>query len=426
MNIKKLAIEAIEKIIYKGAFVNICINEYFNKFELTKEEKALFTRLVMGTIEKRITLAYYLEPYLRKKQKPWVNAILLMSVYQIVYMDIENHYAVNDAVEMANFKDRNIGGFVNGVLRNLLRNPLRSIDKASLDEIQYLSIKYSYPTWLVSYLLKDYDYKVVEDIFKENDEIRGTTIRVNTLKASLKEVCDILESENITYKKSLISDNGLIVDYPMVNHDLFISGKITIQDVASQMTSEILNPSHESNVIDMCSAPGSKTAHLASIMENTGRIFACDIYAHKLKLMEKGFKRLGVTNVKTQQIDARKVKDVVKKESFDYVLLDMPCSGLGVMGHKVDLKYNITYESIEEIIKLQKELIESAYPLIKKGGYIVISTCTINKSENEENIKEFIRNHKDMKVLYERCILPYEYNTDGFFICKLQKETINA
>ena len=423
MNIRKLASEAIEKVLYKGAYVNIVINEYLSKFEFGKEEKGLFTRLVMGTVEKKITLAFYLEPYLRKKQKPWVNVILLMSVYQIVFMNVENHYVVNEAVNLGNLKDKFIGGFINGVLRNLLRNELREIPRD--DEIKYLSIKYSYPTWLVSYLLKDYKFNVVEKLLEKNDEVKKHAIRVNTLKASLEEVCNVLDQENIAYTKHELVENGLIVEEALMNHNLFKEGKITIQDVASQMVSEVLDPKEGSLVIDLCSAPGSKTSHIAALMNNSGRIYACDIHQHKMKLMKSNFKRLGVENVILELIDARLVRKQVKSESFDYVLADMPCSGLGVLGHKVDLKYNISYESIEEIIKLQSEILEASYELIKKNGYLVVSTCTINKSENEEQIKEFTKKHPDMQIEYEKTILPFEYETDGFYICKLKKGELN-
>ena len=420
MNIRKLACEAIEKILYKGAFVNVTIHEFFNKFDLSKEEKALFTVLVMGTVEHKITLAYYLEPYLKKKQKPWVYVILLMSTYQIVYMRVENHYVVNEAVELGNIKDKSIGGFINAVLRNMLRHELREI--GADDEIKYLSLKYSYPTWLVSYLLKDYKFIEVERLFSYNEDAKKCAIRVNTLKANKDEVINKLTEENIKFSENSLVQNGLICEQAMVDSSLFKEGYITIQDIASQKVAEVLNPAKNSLVLDMCSAPGSKTAHMSAIMANTGTIYACDIYQHKLKLMANNFKRLGVNNVKTQLIDARNIKSIVRKESFDYILLDMPCSGLGVMGHKVDLKYNLTYSAIEEIIALQKELIDASYSLLKKGGEIVISTCTINKLENEENINLFIKNHKDMRLEEMNTYMPYEYDTDGFFIAKLKKD----
>ena len=219
MNIRQLAADAIEKILYKGAYVNITINEYFNKFDLTKEEKALFTILVMGTVEHKITLAYYLEPYLKKKQKPWVYVILMMSTYQIVYMKVENHYVVNEAVNLGNIKDRNIGGFINAVLRNLLRHELRDI--SADDEIKYLSLKYSYPTWLVSYLLSYYKFIELERLFSYNEQNKKCVIRVNTLKANNEEIEEKLKEENVEYKKHELVENGYVCDKPLMNSEMF-------------------------------------------------------------------------------------------------------------------------------------------------------------------------------------------------------------
>ena len=419
MNIRKLALQAIEKILYKGAYANIVINEYLNKYEFNDSDRRLFTRLVLGTVERKITLAYYLEPYLKKKQKPLINCLLLMSVYQLVYLNIPEYTVVNESVSLANSTDRMIGSFINAVLRNFLRNEIRTLD--NLDEIQKLSIKYSYPTWLVAYLLKDYDYEIVEKILEFNDEIKADAVRINTLKTNYDEVIEVLNKEKIDYQISDLVNDGIIINRSMVNHPLFKEGKITIQDIASQMVTEVASPEEDSLVIDLCSAPGGKTSHMAAWMNNTGTIYACDVHAHKIKLMEKNFKRLGVTNVKTQLIDAREVHKVVKNESFDYVICDMPCSGLGVMSHKCDLKYNITHQEIDEIISLQKEILKSSYPLLKKGGYLVVSTCTINKSENEEQIEYLTKLYPDLKVEYQKTFLPFEYGTDGFFICKLRK-----
>lgn len=423
MNIRKLALQAIEKILYKNGYANIIINEYLNKYELTDDERRLFTKLVIGTVEKKLTLAYYLEPFLKKKQKTSIYSLLLMSVYQLVYLNIPDYTVVNEAVNIANTLDKMVGSFVNAVLRNFLRNELRSFE--GLEDVKLLSVKYSYPTWLIAYLLKDYNYETVVKILEFNDDVKHDAIRVNTLKTTTEEVTEVLNDEKIPYQQSDLVNDGLIVEESMVNHELFKEGKITIQDIASQMVTEIANPEMDSTIIDLCSAPGGKAAHLAAWMNNTGTIYACDIYLHKIKLMEKNFKRLGVTNTQVELIDARKVKNVVKQESFDYVLADMPCSGLGVMSHKCDLKYNITYDSIKEIIALQKEILDASYPLIKKNGYLIVSTCTINKSENEEQIAWLIKKYPNLKVEYEKTILPYEYGTDGFFICKLKKEEKN-
>lgn len=422
MNIRKLAIEAIEKILYKGGYTSIVINEYLKKFEFTVQEKALFTILVMGTVERKITLEYYLAPYVKKKNKNWLNSLLLMSVYQLVYMDIKEYAVVDESVNVANVYDRKIGSFVNAVLRNFLRNPVRSIEELKDNKVKYLSVKYSTPEWLVAYLLIDYNEEEVSGIIDLRQDTRWNSIRVNTILSSNSEVEEYFDRLKINYKKSDIVNNGYFVEGNVIDSSLFREGKITAQDIASQKVSEVLDPKEDSIVIDMCSAPGSKTSHLSALMRNTGRIYACDIHEHKIKLMNKNMERLGCENVITQLIDARCVKNRVKKESFDYVLVDMPCSGLGVISHKVDLKYNITLDNINDIIKLQAEIIESSYPILKKGGYIVISTCTVNKKENEEQTQLFMDNHPDMVKVYEKTFLPFEDDCDGFYICKMQKK----
>lgn len=419
MNPRRLALDAISKILDKGGYSNIVINEYLQKYELNPDDRALFTKLVLGTVEKKLTLEYFLEPFLHKKQKPWVLNLLLMSIYQLVELNIPDYAVVNEAVEIARIKNQQIASFVNAVLRNFLRNEVRSF--TGLDELDYLSIKYSYPKWLVAYFLKDYDFEITEKIFLEFAKEKHQAIRVNTLKATKDEVINELQKDKINYQDSGLVKNGLIVEESIINHPLFTEGKVIIQDLASQLVSEIINPEENSIILDLCSAPGGKASHLASMMNNTGSIHACDIHPHKLKLMEENFKKLGVTNVTLQLIDARLIKDYVKEEAFDYVLADLPCSGLGVLGHKVDLKYHLQYEAILDIIKLQKEILDSTYMLVKKGGYFIISTCTLNKLENENQVKEFLTNHPFFEIIEEKTILPFEYGTDGFYICKLRR-----
>lgn len=420
MNVKKLALEAINQILNKNGFSNIVINEFFAKYEFTQDEKNLFTRLVLGTVEQKITLSFYLEPYLKKKPKPWLYNLLLMSLYQIIYMRIPNHAIVNEAVEIALLKDQRLASFVNGTLRNFLRNDLRSMD--NLSELEKLSIKYSYPEWLVAYLLKDYKASEVMQIFAEFAEPKKMMIRVNTLKTSNEEVEKVFNNENIGYKKAAFLKNGYTLDTNILSHPLFVEGKITVQDLASQKVSEVLNPHPASTILDLCSAPGGKSSHLASMVQNEAIIYACDIYPHKLKLMERNFKKLGVNCVKTQLVDAREVYKYVKEQSFDYVLADLPCSGLGVLGHKVDLKYHMSIEAIEEIISLQKEILEANYNLVKPGGYLLISTCTLNKLENEEQVRSFIHHHPDYEIVTEETFLPYMLHTDGFYLCKLRRK----
>lgn len=422
INVRKLALDALTKILDKKSYSNIVINEFLNKYTLGDEDRRLFTNLVYGTLQHLLTIKYYLEPYINeKKTKDWVKYLLYISVYQIVYLDIPAYAIVNEEVNIAKTIDRYSSNFVNGVLRNFLRNDRRDVEEIKNDEVKYLSVKYSIPEWLICYLLKDYDYKTIVKILEEDSNVKKDAIRVNTLKIDIDSLKKELDKIGITYTEASLVKDSLILDKPIMNTYLFKKGLVTIQDESSQLVSIISSPKENSNVLDLCAAPGSKTAHLSALMKNTGKIFACDIHEHKLKLMEKSFRRLGVTNVLLQLVDARIVKKYVKKESFDLVLADVPCSGLGVIGHKIDLRYQITLEAIQSIIALQKEILDSTWELVKVGGNYVYSTCTINKEENELMIREFIKNHPNFKIVKEVVILPFEYHTDGFYICKLER-----
>lgn len=424
MNVRKLAIDAIDKIMTEDAYSNIVVNDTLKKFELSPEDKALFTNLVYGTIQHLLTIEYYLEPFIaKKKPKHWVYYLLCMSIYQLVYLKTADYAAVNEAVSIARIKDSKLASFVNGVLRSFLRTPLRDIEelKTSGNDVTYLSVKYSHPSWLVAFFLKDYGFETVEKILIENNDIKKDAIRVNTIKTNVEEVKAKLTELEIGYEEVKGAKDALIIDKPIVNSDLFKNGFVTIQDVSSQMVSIVCSPEENSNILDLCSAPGGKVSHLAALMNNTGTIFACDIYEHKIKLMKDLFRRLGVTNVKPQLVDARLVKNHVKSSCFDYVLADVPCSGLGVISHKVDLKYRISLDSIDSIIALQQEILDSTCNLVKVGGYYLYSTCTINKDENEYQIKEFLKRHPRFEIVYEKQILPFESKNDGFYICKMKR-----
>lgn len=424
MNVRKFAVEALDKILDKGAYSNIIVNEYLTKFEFSNEDKGLFTNLIYGTLQNLLTIEYYLEPYLiKKKPKHYIMNLLCMSVYQIVYLDIPNYAVLDESVKIARLKDERVASFVNGVLRNFLRNPLNDIEilKQNGKDMRYLAVKYSHPEWLIAFLLKDYPMEVVEKILIENNKIKYDAIRVNTIKTNKEEVMKKLDELEIPYENISCVENGLVIKKPVFETSLFKDGLITIQDISSQMVSEVAKPEPNKVIIDLCSAPGGKSAHLAAIMKNKGRIYSCDVYPAKIKLMKDLFKRLGVTIASCEQIDAREVSKNVKEESFDYVIADVPCSGLGVMSHKIDLKYRINLDSIKEIIELQKQILSTTFSLVKKGGYYVYSTCTINKDENEKMIKAFINNYPEFEIVFEKQILPQDYSSDGFYICKMRR-----
>lgn len=423
MNVRKLAVDAIDKIMINNAYSNIVVNDVLNKYELSNEDRGLFTNLVYGTLQHLLTIEYYIEPFIaKKKPKHWVRYLLYMSVYQLVYLKSAEYAVVNEATSIARLKDKQIASFVNGVLRNFLRNPLKDIEELrKVGEVEYLSVKYSHPDWLVAFFLKDYSFETVENILKENILEKKDAIRVNTLKTTKSEVKFLLDNLGIKYTESEIAKDALVVEASVVNTELFKDGLITVQDISSQLTSLICDPQENSSVLDLCSAPGGKVAYMSALMKNTGVIYACDIYQHKIKIMNDLFNRLGVTNVKPQLIDARMVHKHVKEGCFDYVLADAPCSGLGVISHKVDLKYRISLDAIDNILALQEEILETTWKLVKVNGYYVYSTCTINKDENEYMIKKFLKKHPNFEIVYEKQILPTDYHTDGFYICKMRR-----
>lgn len=408
----QLAQEAIIKIINDGGYVNIVISDFIKNSELTDHERRLFTRIVYGTVEKYLLLDYYLKPYTSgKKIKTPIRNILRMGVYMIFFMNIANHFVVNELVKMVKRQDFRASGLVNAVLRSIIRDGLREIEKKDL--VSYLSIKYSYPIELVKELYNQYPNDI-ENILRADGEIYNT-YRINTLKTTIDEIKDYLENKEYKYK---IDGTTLWSKESLIKTPLFMEGKIISQDSSSQRVALITNPVKNSRILDSCSAPGGKACHMATMMENMGEIICLDIYPHKLKLIEENAKNQGITILKTCLSDAREYYD---DKPFDYVVIDAPCSGLGVMDHKVDLKYHMSVSSMKELVTLQSQILDHLSALVVKNGYLVYSTCTINKNENTYQIKKFIEKHPEYQLLEEIQLLPSNEG-DGFYICKLQRK----
>lgn len=398
------------------SYVNITLNEVLKNSELKREDKDLCTTIVYGTIQNLLYIQYLLQPYIKgKRVKKKVRTILYLSIYQLVYLNkIPTYAIINEAVEIAKKQGYQTSQFVNGVLRNFERNDRRSLDE--LDELERISIETSHPLWMVKMFNKQYGLEATKKICHEDNLTPTRSGRVNTLKISkdelLKEDCFIngtLAKDAILYKRGNLA-----------NTSYFKEGKVTIQDESSQLVARLLDPKEDDYVLDMCSAPGSKTTHLAALMNNKGRIDAYDLYEHKVKLVKFNLRRLGVKNVFVEAYDATKLKDKYDKETFDRILLDAPCSGFGVLKRKPEIKYHDS-NVMDGLLPLQALLLENAYYLLKKGGTMVYSTCTINKKENEWMIQKFIDKHPDMEIEQQRTILNYEYHTDGFFMCKMKK-----
>ena len=398
------------------SFLNIALNEKLKKSELKREDKDLCTTIVYGTIQNLLAIKYQLQPYIKgKRVKKKIKTLLYLSLYQLMYLDKIPEYAViNEAVNIAKKQGYQTSKFVNAVLRNFVRNERRSLE--GLDELERISIETSHPLWMVKMFNKQYGLEKTKKICLEDNTPPTRSGRVNTLKASkeelLKEGC---------FKEGTLSKDALLYDKGnLALTSYFKEGKVTIQDESSQLVARLLNPQKTDYVLDMCSAPGSKTTHLSALMENQGKIEAYDLYEHKVKLVEYNLRRLGVKNVHIQAGDSTKLKEVYPEKTFDCILLDAPCSGFGVLKRKPEIKYHDS-SIMDGLVSLQALLLENAYYLLKNDGTMVYSTCTINKKENELMIQKFIEKHPDMEVVKQRTILNYEYHTDGFFMCKMKK-----
>ena len=398
------------------SFLNIALNEKLKKSELKREDKDLCTTIVYGTIQNLLAIQYQLQPYIKgKRVKKKIKTLLYLSLYQLMYLDKIPEYAViNEAVNIAKKQGYQTSKFVNAVLRNFVRNERRSLE--NLDELERISIETSHPLWMVKMFNKQYGLEKTKKICLEDNTPPTRSGRVNTLKASkeelLKEGC---------FKEGTLSKDALLYNKGnLALTSYFKEGKVTIQDESSQLVARLLDPQKTDYVLDMCSAPGSKTTHLSALMENQGKIEAYDLYEHKVKLVEYNLRRLGVKNVHIQAGDSTKLKEVYPEKTFDRILLDAPCSGFGVLKRKPEIKYHDS-SIMDGLVSLQALLLENAYYLLKNDGTMVYSTCTINKKENELMIQKFIEKHPDMEVVKQRTILNYEYHTDGFFMCKMKK-----
>lgn len=410
---KNIALDLV-KIFNENAYLSIVLDNSIKMLKLDINSKKVYTKIIYGVCEKRLLIDYNLSPLIKgKRVKPFIKNMLRIGVYVIDYMNMKDHFIVNELVKIVKKEDYNSAMFINGVLRNYQRTPKPVLDK--LNDVEKISLELSLPIDLAKLLYHQYKDKL-KDFFKEGSSIN--TYRINTLKVDVDTLCSKLKSDGIEFE----NDDVIIqTKESLINTSYFKEGLIIAQDVSSIKVGQVVNPIKGANVLDACSAPGGKSLHMAAIMENSGSITSCDVYEHKLNKIVDNANKLGVKIITPLLADAT---SYIYKEEYDYVLADVPCSGLGVIGHKPDLKYHITIKDIEDINKLQKQIIRHVKDYVKDGGILVYSTCTINKLENEWLIKDFLNEHKEFVKLKEEIILPNEYQ-DGFYICKMRKEKIH-
>ncbi|MGF6907060.1 16S rRNA (cytosine(967)-C(5))-methyltransferase RsmB [Fusobacterium sp. PH5-44] len=429
MSIKFKIIPIIQEVL-EGKFSNIVLNKFFSENNFIEKERNFITEIFYGVIRKKIFLDYMIDSKVKSIKKEWIRNLLRISIYQITFMNSDDKGVVWEGTEIGKKKfGVAIGKFINGVLRSYIREKDELIDKLKKErEDIYLS----YPKWFYEKIKNEYPDEYVK-ILESLKKIPYISFRVNKLKYTEKEFEKLLKSKDISIIKKIdgvyyISAGSLIYS------DEFKEGKIIIQDASSYIAAKNLVPLPNESVLDACAAPGGKTAVIAEFMENNGEIVSLDVYPHKIKLIEENNKKLGITISKAVNLDARKINMQGKK--FDKILIDAPCSGYGVLRKKPETIYRKKMENIENLSKLQLEILESVSEVLKDNGILIYSTCTILKEENTANIEKFLE--KNPKFSIEKLEIPENINgfydkyggfqidyseeiLDGFYFIKLKK-----
>lgn len=427
---RQVALEVLEEVFDQGAFSNIALNKALNKGQLSQQDKGLVTELVYGTVARKLTLEWYLSHLIedRDKLNSWLYILLLFSLYQMLYLDkIPNHALIHEAVELAKKRKQGSEKFVNAILRRIEREGVADFESIKRKNKRY-SIQYSTPVWLVKALIEEYGEERSLAILASLFERNKASIRVTDL-ARKEDLKDLLDAED-----SLLAPSALVKKQGyFAGHELFSRGVITIQDESSQLVAPTLGIEGTEKILDACSAPGGKTLHMASYL-SSGKIIALDLYDHKLQLIEEAASRLGLADkVQTKKLDARKVFQEFGKDAFDKILVDAPCSGIGLLRRKPDIKYNKENADFLSLQKIQLEILDSVCQSLRKGGIIAYSTCTIFSQENGQVVSKFLESHPNFEqvilkherkdILKDGCILitPEQYGSDGFFISQFRR-----
>ena len=433
VNTRELILEILLEVIEKGSYSHLVIRSVLDKYQyLEKQERAFITRVCEGTIQTMIELDYIINQFSKvkvNKMKPVIRNILRMSVYQLRYMDsVPDSAACNEAVKLARKKGfSSLSGFVNGVLRNISRNPAVGLPNRERNPIQYYSVKYSMPEWIVELWMSDYGAEVLESILEAFAKEAPVTIRTNLAKITSEELEARLKNEGVTVKKVALEDVPTL-DYAFMISGFdylnalpsFNEGLFYVQDISSMMVAESAMPKQGDYIIDVCAAPGGKSTHLAEKLQGSGMVEARDLTEYKIGLIEENIARHQCRNMKAVQMDATQY-DEDSKERADIVIADLPCSGLGVMRKKTDIKYKMTPEKMTSLVELQRNMLHTVCNYVRENGILLYSTCTIHRAENEENVTWFLEKHPEFELLSMQQIFPQEEFGDGFFIAKLHK-----
>ena len=418
LNIRAVGLETLIEILEHGQFSHIYLKAVLDKYAyLGKSERAFLTRLVNGTVERKLQLDFIIDSFSKtkvKKMKPVIRTIMRMGAYEIFYMDsVPDSATCNEYVKLAKKKGfSGLSGFVNGVLRSISR-------KKSEVKFTDMAVEYSMPQWIVDKWTADYGKEQTEAILKGFYEQQNLCIRINR-KIDEVELAKRLANRGIKYEKSSdLPYAGYILGYDSIaSIPEFNEGLFYIQDYSSQLVPYKAGIKEDDKVIDLCAAPGGKALHAAELALK-GTVLARDLTDIKVALINENIQRTGAINVTAQNFDAT-VFDESSENKYDVVIADLPCSGLGIIRKKPDIKYNQTKESLAELVNLQARILENAARYVKAGGTLCYSTCTINKDENENQVENFLSSHKEFTMNDSQQLFP-DKNHDGFYICVMKK-----
>lgn len=438
MSSRSIAVKVLGRITGEGAYSNIILSKELNESDLSDKDKALTTEIVYGTLRRLKTLDMIISSFVRDMSimdKRILN-ILRIAIYQMHYLDkIPAYAACNEAVELAKEISEKDSKLVNGILRNYLKkNGTIEIEfRNKIDEIAY---EFSFEPWMIKMLINQYGEGEALRILHGLNETPKVTVRVNNIKGDYDEVYEKLQEAGYNIEEGCICPEAISIQggRGIEKNESFIQGEITVQDESAMLIAPLLELEEGQRVLDLCSAPGGKTTHIGELLNNTGEILAFDLHESKLDLIRDNYERLGLTNIKLQEMDGTKLNsDLVS--SADRILIDVPCSGIGIIRKKPEIKWSKKRNDLKEIVTVQRQIMDNAWEYLKKGGIMVYSTCTLNKEENEQNIEWFLNKHKDAHIekvfigkesnlrydnLGSLTILPNEY-MDGFYVAKLKK-----
>lgn len=439
---RSLAVDALTRVA-GGAYSNLQLEKIIDRSSLNDADRRLLTNLVYGTIQHQLTLEYYLDAFVKPNQKlqPWVKMTLLVALYQMLYLDRVPNWAIFDeAIQLA--KERGHEGirrFVTGVLHAVDREGVPDVSQIA-DPTERMSVTYSMPQWLVTTLQQQLGEAKTESILKTINQPAAQSVRVNTAVTTVDAAIQALEAVGYTVDVSTVSGDGLRVDGHPANHsELFENGQLTIQDESAMLPVEALQVQPGDQVLDACAAPGGKTTQIAAALDPQagGQVTALDLHAKKVKLIAQNAARLQVADrVNAMALDARKVDDAFADDTFDKILVDAPCSGIGLVRRKPEIRYDKTPEDSQHLQKIQLAILDAVSKKLKPQGLLVYSTCTILDTENADVVASFLQTHPNFEavrvtttrnVKADRTtdtlsIYPDDFDTDGFFVSALRRK----